>query len=323
MNYKEAKIYAIKNNIKTASEWFKHSKVFKIYPSHPERTFINEWTNWYDFLTKENDERKFYVNDNFFKTETCDSAYILGFWAADGTIINDKIFSLTQNIKDEYILKNILKRMESNYKLNKHMVNNKKFDITSKNIVEDVKRIFNYNSNKTYNINLPSFKDNTLYSDFIRGFFDGDGCVTYQKNEKCYVSSIICANKSFLHNLFIKMKELIPNFLGKFSEIKGYYNISMGVNDTRRFRDFIYNTHSDLHLIRKKEKLINAGPIKIASFNKEFLNYDQAKTFIINIGIKKYKEWKKHKKENKIDNIPSNLEYYQEYTSWNNFINQK
>jgi len=34
-------------------------------------------------------------------------------------------------------------------------------------------------------------------------------------------------------------------------------------------------------------------------------------------------EWKKHKKENKIDNIPSNLEYYQEYTSWNNFINQK
>jgi hypothetical protein len=324
MDYKEAKEYAIKHNIKSAQEWFKHAKEFKIYPHHPERAFKNDWCSWYEFLSKDTELRKYSVNDDFFKNENNNMAYILGFWAADGFLDIRRGFSITQHKSDEYLLSKILKTMDSNHNLLKHG-NNRAFLIKSKEIFNDLTRIFNYDGkNKTYNINFPKFNNNELYSDFIRGFFDGDGCVTYQKNEKCYVSSIICVNYSFLQNLLEKLKELIVDFGGKIHKYSNYYYLTMGVNDTRRFRNFIYNNiniDDHLFLIRKKEKLFNAGDIKIATFNKSFLNYDESKLFVKTIGIKKYKEWKKYKKDNKIDNIPSNMEYYKEYTSWYDFIN--
>lgn len=324
MNYKESKEYAIKHNIKSAKDWFNHAKKFKITPYHPERVFKNEWKGWYEFLSKSYDLRKYSVNDDYFKIENNNMAYILGLWAADGFLNINRGFSITQHKNDEYLLSKILSIMVSNH----HLLNNgdnKGFFIKSKNIFNDLTEIFNYDGkNKTYNIKFPKFNDDNLYSDFIRGFFDGDGCVTYQKNEKCYVSSIICANELFLKSLVEKLMELISDFGGKFNKYGKYYYLNMGVNDTRRFRDFIYKNideDNSLFLIRKKDKLFDAGDIKIASFNKVFLSYNESKSFIKTIGIKKYKEWKKYKKDNKIDNIPSNMEYYKEYTSWYDFIN--
>jgi hypothetical protein len=217
----------------------------------------------------------------------------------------------------------MLSTMGSNYNLLKHG-NNKVFTIKSKIIFNDLIKIFNYSGkNKTYDIKFPKFKDDNLYSDFIRGFFDGDGCVTYQKNEKCYVSSIICVNHPFLNAILDVLKISIKDFGGKINKYGNYYYLNMGVNDTRRFRDFIYKNISDnntLYLIRKKDKFFDAGNIKTATFNKVFLTYTESKRFIKNLGIKKYKEWRKYKKDNQVDDIPANMEYYDEYTSWSEFI---
>jgi hypothetical protein len=324
MTYTESKEYALKHNITSASEWFNHSKSFKISPAHPERSFKDVWVDWFDFLSKPTDNRKFIVNDDFFKNESPNMAYILGFWAADGSINHSRQFSITQNKNDEYLLIDILNVMESDCVLKNHGNNSKNFNITSNELINDLKQIFKYDGkDKTYTIKFPQFKNNNLYGDFIRGFFDGDGCVTYQKNEKCYVSNIICANKMFLNDLVNSLYSLIPEFNGKFNQNGKYFYLTMGVNDTRRFRDFIYkniNHENKLYLKRKKNKFYMAGDVKIASFMKIFLPYEKAKIFVKETGIKKYKEWKKYKKENKILDIPSNMEYYSEYTTWGEFM---
>jgi hypothetical protein len=63
-----------------------------------------------------------------------------------------------------------------------------------------------------------------------------------------------------------------------------------------------------------------AGNFKIASFNKEFLSFEDSRIFIKSNNIRTYRNWKKFKKINKIDNIPSNMDYYECYTGWKDFI---
>lgn len=321
MNYKECKEIAIENSINSANQWFKFTKGNKNIPTHPERKFKKEWISWFDFLEKKKNQRKYKVNDNFFKKIDEKSSYILGLWAADGHIRGNQL-SLTQNKKDIYIMKRILKEMESNNPLNIHYSNNIYFNIHSNDIVNDIKKIFGDFNKKTFDLNFPNI-ENKYLPDFIRGFFDGDGCITYQKNEKCYTSSIISASEIFINKLFKILNDNIEDFGGKLKINKGYHVLVMGVNDTRRLGKYIYKNidNSSLYLKRKKEKFDKSGDIKVASFNKEFISYNEAKSIIKELGIKKYREWRKYKKENKIENIPSNMEYYDQYKGWKEFIN--
>lgn len=318
MNYKECKELVITNDIKSANQWFKFTKG-KDIPTHPERKFKSEWVSWFDFLGKNKEQRKYKVNDDFFKKIDRQSSYILGLWAADGHVRRNQ-FSLTQNKKDIYIMEKILKLMESNNPLNNHYSNNIYFNIYSNEIVSDLKKIFGNFNNKTFDLNFPKIEDKYL-SDFIRGFFDGDGCITYQKNEKCYTSSIISVSEKFINKLFKILKSEIKDFNGKLKLNNGYYLIVMGVNDTRRFGKYIYKdlNNNTLYLKRKKEKFEKSGDIKIATFNKKFLTYNESKIYIKNLGIKTYRSWRIYKKNNEVD-IPSNMDYYDEYTNWKDFI---
>jgi len=219
-------------------------------------------------------------------------------------------------------MEQILKVMESNNPLNNHYSNNIHFNIYSNEIVSDLKKIFGNFNNKTFDLNFPKIEDKYL-SDFIRGFFDGDGCITYQKNEKCYTSSIISVSEKFINKLFKILKSEIKDFNGKLKLNNGYYLIVMGVNDTRRFGKYIYkdltNDNNTLYLKRKKEKFEKSGDIKIATFNKKFLTYNESKIYIKNLEIKTYRSWRIYKKNNEVD-IPSNMDYYDEYTNWKDFI---
>jgi hypothetical protein len=320
MEFNICREFARSLNLKSAKEWFKYvSENNKDIPYHPERKFKNKgWVNWYDWLGKGLDKRIYKINDNYFKKNSRNMYYILGFWFADGYTRNNE-FSITQHRKDRYILERMLLEMESDYPINFHYSNNLYIKITSKKIVDDIKK-FGGHSKKSHTIQFPNIDDEFL-SDFIRGFFDGDGCITYQKNEKCYTSSIISASDKFINTLIIKLRNNIKGFKGTITK-SNYFLLNIGVNDTRRLRDYIYNNLDDntLFLKRKYDKFILAGNLKIASFNKEFLSFNESRIFIKNNDIKTYRNWKKFKKINKIDNIPSNMDYYECYTGWKDFI---
>lgn len=323
MDYIDCREIVRKLQLNSAKEWFEYHKNNKPkMPYHPERHFKNKgWINWTDWLGKDNYHlRKYDVNDDYFKTNTRNMFYILGFWFADGHI-NKNRFYISQHKDDIDLLNKISTEMNSDFPLN-NCQDNFLISITSKEIVSDIRK-FGGIQNKTKLIKFPNIPEKFL-GDFIRGFFDGDGCITYQKNEKCYVSSIICASEHFIKELYQKLIKLIPNFKGKLKHY-GYWYITIGVNDTRRFREFIYSELNDnsLFLKRKYDKFILSGDIKIASFNKDFLSYKEAGLFMNVNNITKYRQWRKFKKDNRIENIPSSPDsVYEEYTTWGNFINQ-
>lgn len=321
LDFIKAREFVRKLGLKSANEWKKYhlSNRPKDIPFNPNRSY-KDWISWYDWLGKSTDNRKYVVNDDFFKVESRNSYYILGLWYADG-FLNEKNnnISLTQHADDKYILDRILKEMSSNYPIRKHYNSNFYFSITSKEIVKDIKKLGGHQG-KSMTIDFPKIPKE-YRPDFIRGFFDGDGCITYQKNEKCYVSSFVSGSKVFIDKLIDFLRSDIDGFRGNISKSKNVYILSIGVNDTRRLGKYIYSNVNDslIFLKRKHDKFINSGDIKIASFNKKFMSYSDAKEYIKNRGILKYRDWREYKKNNIVD-IPSNMEFYSDYTGWKKFI---
>jgi len=93
-----------------------------------------------------------------------------------------------------------------------------------------------------------------LDNHFIRGYFDGDGCITYGKkiNKNCTIS--IVSNKEFLDTI---VKKICINFSYTKRHKQKNDNIltvtTGGIKNILVFYDYIY-TNSNIHLIRKKIK---------------------------------------------------------------------
>lgn len=74
------------------------------------------------------------------------------------------------------------------------------FNIHSKKMREDLINL-GCVPNKTHNLTgFPCIKDEFIY-DFVRGFFDGDGCLRYDRQYNCYGLSFTGASKIFMIQL--------------------------------------------------------------------------------------------------------------------------
>lgn len=334
-NFNRAREFARNLKISSASEWRKYASSGErpsTIPSHPDRQYKNNgWKSWMDWLDTNNKQcsnRKYKVNDNYFKKWSEDMSYILGFWFTDG-YMHEKLgtFSITQCQDDKYLLENILKKMDSNYPLGRHGENNYVFKITSHEILKDIKK-YGGHQRKSHNIKFPTMIPKKYLPDFIRGLWDGDGCICWQKKEKCYVSSFVSASKCFVYDLLGILRREILDFKGTIGFYNNVYVLSVGVNDTRRLRDYLYGNINDksLFLKRKCNKFKLSGDIRVASFNKKFLAYERAQKIIQKIGIKRYREWRKYRSENKINNIPScpeNTYKNKGWVDWETFAGTK
>lgn len=137
--------------------------------------------------------RKYKLNENYFKElDTPEKAYILGFLYSDGYISQEKngyVISVGQ-IKD---------RKDIIYKINKCLESEKpviveernktlfyKIVIYSKTIYKDLLKL-GLIPHKSLTIEFPNYIPDNLLSHFIRGLFDGDGCVWNGKRKEMYV----------------------------------------------------------------------------------------------------------------------------------------
>ena len=141
-------------------------------------------------------ERKYkgtyYCNNNFFKDESAESFYLAGFIAADGSVQYrkySKILKITLSKKDIDHLEKIKKILESNHPIKEYTVKKSKLvdsnhecvelQIANKNIVEDLAK-FNIIPNKTKIYEMPEWLlSHQFLNHFMRGYFDGDGTITY------------------------------------------------------------------------------------------------------------------------------------------------
>ena len=209
--FEKARDFAINFHFKGEREWRKFiknkSKKLKI-PCRPNisPSYKKEWKNWGNFLGKENKKiRKYEVNDNFFKKWSHDMAYVFGLWFADGSIIKTKnsntyIFNITQYKDDKYLLENILKIMQSNYPVYKNR-NCFFININSPILVEDITKLGG-KYRKSLDCKFPHIPKKYL-PDFVRGYFDGDGCIYWNKGSKSYGTEFSCGSKDFINKLLL------------------------------------------------------------------------------------------------------------------------
>jgi hypothetical protein len=321
--------------IKSQSEWSYYSKNNRPsnIPSTPQRSYKNRgWSGWKDWLGYEeriSSRRKYKVNHDFFKKWSYDMAYILGFWFADGWIRNNR-FGIIQHKKDKYLLEQILKTMQSDNILHKNRSSNcYSIEINSIEIVKDIKKLGG-KERKSLDVKFPKIPTKYL-PDFIRGLWDGDGCISYSKTvgKECYKSSYVCGSKDFVDTMFALLKMKIYGLNGIiYKNNRGIFTIMFGKNDTIRLRDYIYGKgKSNIKLLRKFDKFNDAGEIcKIGREKKDFLRYVDAKNVIKNIGLHSVSEWYGYSKARRPSNIPSTpMQYYKDkgWTNWYDWLGKR
>ena len=150
-------------------------------------------------------------------------SYLLGFFYADGCISkyecnSYRMFFVALSEKDKQYLQwmtdIINKSLGTSYEL-KYVKQNKsyKLSVYRKDFINNLVRL-GISNNKTYEDNSFVFDNvpDDLKRHFIRGYFDGDGSISfYKKKDRCQINLISLNNKLILfklsvsHNLFICM----------------------------------------------------------------------------------------------------------------------
>lgn len=153
---------------------------------------------------QESNKRKFSINDNYFDTENSNMAYILGLWAADGNVNSkENRLDLELNSVDAEILEQIKEELQSERPIKRYQCQNgyvkSKLLFWSSHIK---KKFAEYGivPNKTYSsdFHAPYKLNKGYWIDYIRGFFDGDGCVKKNVSLTFELNSI---NQQFLADI--------------------------------------------------------------------------------------------------------------------------
>ncbi len=173
--------------------------------------------------------RKYFFDENYFANiDTPRKAYWLGFFYADAWVSNNNVFSLEIKKEDRYILEMLasdvaydgdIKDNENIRSINGGQIKpypSSSITLCSKTLIKHLnnKGII---PNKTFRLSLPDINKN-LYNHFVRGLFDGDGCVCKFKRKnnenRVQFSYNIVGQYKFLEevsNLITEELSIFPN----------------------------------------------------------------------------------------------------------------
>lgn len=208
---------------------------------------------------------KYPVNYKFFDTITSESAYVLGFFTADGCLEPKKHgFSFSQRIEDVDVLYKIRKVMDCRNPLCFKRTRNEVTLFVTNQYMQKCLESMGYDNQKSISADIPDQITYQFYPDFIRGLIDGDG-------------SVICKNGNIDIQLLGTLKVL--------SKIREYF-ISMGLSskshvskrqinvhvlkyskyDSIKICDLIYSGKEDLSMARKYKKAMEILGIQNGAF---------------------------------------------------------
>lgn len=206
------------------------------------------------------------VDRDFFKKWTPEMAYVLGFFAADGYITVNKRggqFWCIQ-ITDKELLYKIRKTIASEHTISERKSKRGRktayrLQIGSIEMCNDLRGI-GYSEKKTRTLSVP-FIPKFFISDFVRGYFDGDGNVwvgLVHKERKKSTLTIMTMFTSCSHIFLEQLHSILLNLRvqgGSISRIKNSYSrLKLSSKDSLKLYEIMYNTRTvdDLYLQRKK-----------------------------------------------------------------------
>lgn len=204
----------------------------------------------------------FHVNNDFFKIQSREMAYILGLLGSDGCVARNKnVVYIELQRQDKEILEKINTILENERPISDYVTGrgyeNSKMYFYSSEIKKDLAK-YNIIPNKTYDkqYKFPELLEEKYYFDYFRGLFDGDGCIkstnptiTWQID----TSSKDIANKicEYLNRYGIEVKiSVLPK-----TNIDIYRVYCYNKKNCRKIFELLYN-NTDLYLKRKYLKFV-------------------------------------------------------------------
>jgi len=223
------------------------------------------------------------VNKKFFSLWSNEMSYILGMIIADGCLVNKrtrkdgtKQLLLDITSKDINLLKMIKGAMVAKQKIGLKSSGSGRgeryyhIQIGYQSVCKDLLKlgVMPRKTSKLNPIKVPS----RYFSDFVRGFFDGDGTVyIYKVNNvpqikagfvSTSLSFLVKFNQQLCNNLDIPTKSIHRTIDKRAVGRMIQYSICFYVDDCEKLADFMYRNNPSLYLPRKRKvferwKLIN------------------------------------------------------------------
>jgi len=222
------------------------------------------------------------INKKFFSKWTSEMSYILGMIVADGCIVVKRIrkdgskqYSLEITNKSLFLMRRIKKAMKARQRIGVKQGSSKekcyRLQIGHQEICRDLLKL-KILPRKTYtqfNLDVPE----KYFSDFVRGFFDGDGSVyIYQVNGTPQIKANFAStslpfisqlNRRLCKRLNIPLKTIHREF--KKGSTIFQYVIYFYVDDCEKLAKFMYGKNPTLYLPYKRQvfekwKLVKRRP---------------------------------------------------------------
>lgn len=204
--------------------------------------------------------RKYSSNFNYFESiDTEQKAYWLGVLYADGCV-SKKNNSLRFSSIDKEWIEAYKKDLEYNGPINIEHHHNFNKDIYKVTMYSErlVDSLISYGcvERKSLVLKFPDLPE-SLIPHFIRGYFDGDGCVVYYKYTKhsnCKtLKVIICSGSKYLLEKMVQYLPTSCKLIRQRQRVHALYEIVLSVNDSKSFYTYIY-ANATRFLQRKKDK---------------------------------------------------------------------
>lgn len=223
-------------------------------------------------LDNETHAKRYNIDDTYFeRVDTEDKAYFLGLLYADG--YNGEEFNAIRLMlaeDDKYILetfKTYLKttkplRFYNRSKLNPKWKNCFALDIENKKMSQDLAKL-NCVQKKSFIVTFPDFLEERLIHHFVRGYFDGNGCITYNSARKETHTRAISLSIVSTIEFLLDLQKILIKELG-FTATKlskrhrdrkdNIYTLCYGGNiQAMKFKDWLYKD-ATIYFKRKYDK---------------------------------------------------------------------
>ena len=204
----------------------------------------------------------FHINDNFFSQWSSEMAYVLGLLITDGCLSRPKknSYRISLCLNDKELLEKVTKVMGSDHAIaaSRHQNGLHLFIFGREKIAQDLIRL-GMKPRKSMDIKFPDVPKEYL-RDFIRGVFDGDGSVVFEKRSKEYPirSKFYSGSKDFIETLETRLQKLgLPkrNIYAQKTKNSFLYSFQYGHKNSRKLFDVMYkNVENRLFLERKYKR---------------------------------------------------------------------
>lgn len=195
----------------------------------------------------------------FDNIDTEEKAYWLGFIFADGYLSSrDYGFELSlkgSDVEHLYKFNKFTKHNKNNVKLGEAKFGDKVFircrwGIVNKHLWTTLNS-YGCTPRKSLTLEFPFLSDKNLIRHFIRGYFDGDGCLSYHiRKNKIFPKITFLGTMKFLNVLQNNLNKNIKTTILSDKRMKNTYILSISTTDVLDFLDYLYKD-SSIYLDRK------------------------------------------------------------------------